>query len=185
MFQSRNRNRSEWIELERDVTCIQIPDGDDVHLKEGQKVRVHQELGGSFTLMTEWGYLVRLSGADADALGREPSSAESQTDKDKPLEERVWDAMKQCYDPEIPINVVDLGLIYRCEIDQGDEGAVVDVDMTLTAPGCGMGDVIARDVKTALESLSGVAKAKVNIVFDPPWDRSMMSEAAMLELGFI
>ncbi len=185
----RSRGKSEWIDLERDVEVLKIPSGEETQLEEGQKVRIHQQLGDQFTLMTEWGYLVRLPVDDADAIGKTPpDERDVEEELDKPLEDRVWGAMRQCYDPEIPVNIVDLGLVYACEIkeDAGEDGgAVVEIDMTLTAPGCGMGEVIASDVNRAVESVTGVDRADINLVFDPPWDRSMMSEEAMLELGFL
>ena len=151
-------------------------------LSSGTRVRITQALGGSYTVATERGYLFRIEARDADALGKTPGEAPA-VPSEATLEDRVWAGLRTCYDPEIPINVVDLGLIYSCEIQETPAGSQVEIKMTLTAPGCGMGPVLAQDVKQKIESLPEVERADVEVVFDPPWDQNMMSEAARLELG--
>jgi probable FeS assembly SUF system protein SufT len=155
-------------------------------------VRITQSLGGSYTVVTERGYLLRIDERNADAIGKGDTKGDAgaATAPDVPagsLEERVWDALRTCFDPEIPVNIVDLGLVYNCEVvpmsEGGEGGAAVDVKMTLTAPGCGMGPVLAQDVKDKLAGLPGIARADVEIVFDPQWNQNMMSEAARLQLG--
>jgi len=177
--------RSEPIPLRRETRAVMIPDGLEMTLPAGTPVRVTQALGGSFTVASQRGNLFRIDRGDADALGEaalaavEEAAAAAGTGGD--LEERLWEQMKAVYDPEIPVNVVDLGLIYSLEID----GGAVKVLMTLTAPGCGMGPVIANDVKQRIEALPEVEVADVEVVFDPPWSQGMMSEAARLELGLL
>ncbi len=173
----------EEVQLARDVGAIMIPDGVSVMLEEGTPLLITQQLGGSFTVMTDRGAMYRIDERNADALGKEVV-AESDEGSGS-LEERVWDQMKKCYDPEIPVNIVDLGLVYNCEIEEGEGEAVIDITMTLTAPGCGMGPVLAEDVKRRVEGLAGVKDARVDVVFDPPWNQNMMSEAARLQLGFL
>lgn len=177
----------EEVTLSRDCEAIVIPHGYRTNLTKGTKLRVVQELGGSVTVTAEFGGLFRLDPEQLDAIGREvpvaPDTAEALS---RPLEERAWEAMRSCYDPEIPVNIVELGLVYDCRIlDAGPDGRHdIEVKMTLTAPGCGMGDVLAEDVRSKLEKLPDVATARVEIVFDPPWNQNMMSEAARLQLGF-
>jgi probable FeS assembly SUF system protein SufT len=156
---------------------------------EGARATITQSLGGSYTLITDRGLMVRVSGKEVEAIGKTPENvpqAEAAAPATKEeLEQQVWDQLKTCYDPEIPVNIVDLGLVYLCELEpNGEEGGTsVKIKMTLTAPGCGMGPVLAHDVKTKIETLPGVKAAEVEVVFDPVWDRSMMSEAAKLQLG--
>lgn len=178
--------------LLRDTPARMVPDGIEMMLPAGTPVRVTQALGGSFTVASERGNLFRIAAEDADALGDAAVAAAEEAQQaaavEGDLEERVWAQMRTVFDPEIPVNVVDLGLVYSCELESagGDgEGARVAVKMTLTAPGCGMGPVIADDVKQKIEALPGVAGADVEIVFDPPWDRNMISDAAKLELGLL
>jgi probable FeS assembly SUF system protein SufT len=171
---------AEYSYVRRECRAIRIPEGTPAMLSQGTRVRITQALGGSYTVATERGYLFRIESRDADALGKEPGEGIAAS-ADAGLEERVWAAMRTCYDPEIPINVVDLGLIYSCEIL--DEGRRVEIKMTLTAPGCGMGPILAQDVQQRIESLPEVETAAVEVVFDPPWNQNMMSEAARLELG--
>jgi probable FeS assembly SUF system protein SufT len=173
------------IPLRRACKARMVPSGNEVILPEGITVNMTQSLGGSFTVYVE-GNLFRVAGEDADALGLEPPEQptlpENHTQTD--VEALVWEQMKTCYDPEIPINIVDLGLVYECKLSTlPDDTKHVDVKMTLTAPGCGMGEVLSRDVKEKLESVPSVKEAKVEIVFDPPWNRSMMSDEAKLQLG--
>lgn len=186
----------ELVVLKRDTQATLIPDGTRVTLTEGTHVRITQALGDTWTVMTDYGQMLRIEGEDADALGKEPRAA-SKEEQTGSLEDRVWAKLKKCYDPEIPVNVVDLGLIYNCEIRNGDggeggggedgddEAKVADIKMTLTAPGCGMGGVLADDVKRQVESLPEIGRAEVELVFDPPWNQDMMSEVAKLELGMM
>lgn len=173
--------------LQRDVEVIQIPDGTPAVLSKDSRVLITQQLGGTYTVMTEYGAMYRVDEKDADALGKDEATAATvdEPGEDAPLEERVWDQLRRCYDPEIPVNIVDLGLIYDCTVSEGDDGATVSVKMTLTAPGCGMGPVLADDVKRRVESLPDVASSEVEVVLDPPWNPNMMTEAARLELGLV
>jgi probable FeS assembly SUF system protein SufT len=185
-------NSPEYATLSRDVRGVRIPEGMPSILSAGQRVRITQSLGGSYTVVTHRGEMVRLEDRDADAIGREvvglSAAAETGT-----LEERVWAQLKTCFDPEIPVNVVDLGLIYSCDLspsesaDGADQEAPPATDvrvlMTLTAPGCGMGPVLADDVKKKIEALPGVGAVDVEVVWDPPWNQGMMTEAARLQLG--
>ncbi len=178
----------ELVVLKRDTAAVVIPDGETVQLPKGTHVRITQSLGGAYTVMTDFGQMLRVDARNADALGKEPPpEAEAEDGEAQSLEDRIWAQLKTCFDPEIPVNIVDLGLVYNCEVlePEADDGAgrVVDIKMTLTAPGCGMGDVIADDVKRKVEGLAEVEKAQVEMVFDPPWNQNMMSEAAKLELG--
>jgi probable FeS assembly SUF system protein SufT len=166
--------------VRRECRAIRIPEGTLAVLSQGTRVRITQALGGSYTVATERGYLFRIEPRDADALGKAPGAAVA-APEDASLEERIWARLRTCYDPEIPINVVDLGLIYSCEILE--DGRRVEIKMTLTAPGCGMGPVLAQDVRQRIEDLPEVEEAGVEVVFDPPWSQGMMSEAARLELG--
>ena len=179
----------EEVNTKREVGAIQIPDGSPVVIPEGTKVLITQSLGGSFTVMTDRGAMFRIDERNADALGKDalnhptPSAAPADAES---LEQFIWSEMKKCFDPEIPVNVVDLGLIYDCQIhDRPDGGFRVEIKMTLTAPGCGMGPVLAEDVRARLEAISGVEETEVEIVFDPPWSPNMMTDAARLQLGFM
>jgi len=169
------------------VQAVIIPAGIEVKLRTGSVGYLTQSLGGSFTVYVE-GNLFRIAGEDADAIGKEPPTRPElppgATDED--VRKLVWDQLRTCYDPEIPINIVDLGLIYECEVMPNEDGSRnVDVKMTLTAPGCGMGDFLAQDVKDKIEAIPTIRQARVEIVFDPPWNQSMMSEAARLETGML
>ena len=171
--------------LERDVEAIRIPDGDDIVLTAGSVVQITQALGGTFTVVSE-GHMARVNSQDADALGLPvPELEAAQKIANGPVDEiEVWDQLRTCYDPEIPVNVVDLGLIYAVRIiPLSDTQNRVEIDMTLTAPGCGMGFIIADDVKYKAERVKNVTEVHVETVFDPPWDQSMMSEAAKLQMG--
>lgn len=175
----------EMITLTRDCPAVAVPEGQKVMMGAGGEVGLVQALGGSYTVMAQ-GRLFRVDAKDADALGKEPTpSPELPEDaSDEDVEKMVWDQMRGCYDPEIPINIVDLGLIYRCEIEPNPEGGRrVSIDMTLTAPGCGMGNVIASDVWQRVMEVPTVEDAHVEVVFDPPWDASRMTEAARLQTG--
>jgi probable FeS assembly SUF system protein SufT len=173
--------------VQRDVKAVVIPAGVEVKLRTGQAGYITQALGGSFTVYVE-GNLFRIAGEDADAIGKEvakaPEVAPDASDDD--LLKVVWDQMRTCYDPEIPINIVDLGLVYSCEVKHNDDGTRdLEIRMTLTAPGCGMGEVLVQDVKEKVECIPIVRKADVELVFDPPWNQSMMSEAARLQTGML
>ncbi|MDX1455718.1 MAG: putative Fe-S cluster assembly protein SufT [Gammaproteobacteria bacterium] len=173
------------VPLNRDTRAVMIPAGNPVIIPEGTEVVVAQELGGAFTIYLG-GQLARIAGKDADALGKEPTQMpelpEDATDAD--VEQLVWDQMRTCFDPEIPINIVDLGLVYRCELKKQEDGDfIAEVDMTLTAPGCGMGDIIAFDVKEKVEMVPRIKQANVDLTFDPPWNQSMMSDEARLKTG--
>jgi probable FeS assembly SUF system protein SufT len=162
-----------------------IPSGDVVTIPVGTVAYITQSLGGSFTVFVD-GNLFRVAGVDADAIGKEqvlpPSLPEDATDED--VERLLWDQLKTCYDPEIPVNIVDLGLVYSCEMDVDEAGErVVSVQITLTAPGCGMGDILVDDVRSKLELVPTVSRVDVALTFDPPWNHSMMSEVARLETG--
>ena len=174
------------IRLTRDVHAVAIPSGSPVTLPAGAEVRVTQSLGGAYTVLAE-GMMARIQGQDADALGLEKREAPVQVEADGPIDERIiWDQMKTCYDPEIPVNIVDLGLIYDCKIAPMPEGGNrVEVKMTLTAPGCGMGAAIAGDVEYKIRSVPGVSDVHVEVVWDPIWNQSMMSDAARLQLGLM
>ncbi|HET7923162.1 MAG TPA: putative Fe-S cluster assembly protein SufT [Gammaproteobacteria bacterium] len=174
----------EPVTLSRACSAAMIPSGTPVVIPEGTEVNVAQSLGGSFTVYVD-GNLLRIAGKDADALGLEappqPELPQDHTDAD--VEKLVWEQMKTCYDPEIPINIVDLGLVYECTLSDVENGKRVDVKMTLTAPGCGMGGILSADVQQKIESVPLVKEAHVEIVFDPPWSRDMMSEEAKLQTG--
>jgi len=188
------------ITLRRDVDAVQIPYGERIKLPAGSIVTIHQVLGGNFTVVTERGMMVRIDSWDADALGEAGKAAQEESaysapakaDPNQPITKEgivkaVWDQLKTCYDPEIPVNVVELGLVYEVKVEPhpSGQGYMVDVKMTLTAPGCGMGPVLQMDAVAKLNSVPGVKRANVEIVFDPPWDREMMSDAAKLQLGMM
>ena len=176
---------NEPVVIQRDVEAVMVPGGQSITLKSGLAGYVTQALGGSFTLYVE-GNLYRLSGEQADAIGKEvvraPQLAPDATEED--VRELVWEQMRGCYDPEIPINIVDLGLVYDCKVEPGEEHSRdVSVTMTLTAPGCGMGEVLVQDVKEKIAAIPTVRHVNVSLTFDPPWSQSMMSEAARLQTG--
>lgn len=180
----------ESTKLTRDTEVVQIPDGFKVRLARGTTVKLTQALGDTYTFMTEYYTLVRLDGKDADAAGLPvpqasvaSSNALSETLTPDEVKDRVWTQLRSVYDPEIPVNVVELGLVYTCEVQPVEGGYHVRVDMSLTAPGCGMGNVLKEDAERRILALPGVKSAAVQIVFDPPWNRGMMTEAARLELG--
>lgn len=177
----------EPVTVQRDCPAVLIPAGEPVTLPAGTSGFITQALGGSITVYVE-GNLFRVAGKDADALGlepiRPPDVPENATEEQ--IEAVVWQQLRTCYDPEIPINIVDLGLVYECRIEPIAPGRRrVMIKMTLTAPGCGMGDILADDVKQKVEIIPTVEEAQVELVFDPPWDRSMMSEEARLEAGLL
>jgi probable FeS assembly SUF system protein SufT len=175
----------------RDIDALQIPDGTRVLLDEGTPVRITQSLGGSITVMTDFGQMLRVDAANADALGldREEVDAIARGGEpvEGPLEDRVWSVLRTIFDPEIPVNIVELGLVYDCSVDADEEDGKRDVHikMTLTAPACGMGPVLVEDVRRKLETMPDVRMADIELVFDPPWNPDMMTEAARLQLGFL
>ncbi len=178
---------SEPIKFERDCAVVMVPQGEGVTLPAGSIGYITQSLGGSFTVFVE-GNLFRVAGTDADAIGKQPVPAPELPAgaSDDDVELLVWKQLGTCFDPEIPVNIVDLGLIYSCTVEPlGDGRRRVSVEMTLTAPGCGMGEVLVDDVRDKLERVPTVAVADVELVFDPPWNQSMMSEAARLETGML
>lgn len=178
---------SELITVIRDCEAILIPSGDPIKLIEGTHVRITQALGGDYTLFVN-GNLVKISGKDADAIGKEYVEEKNQpvTDVTKPLnEEDVWEQLRTVYDPEIPVNIVELGLVYDLQIKKEESGYIVNVKMTLTAPGCGMGPVIAQDAEMKIRNISSVKDVLVEIVWEPLWDRDMMSDEAKLQLGMM
>ena len=211
---------SEPVRFERDCAVVLVPQGENVTLPAGSAGYITQALGGSYTVFVE-GNLFRLAGRDADAIGKEPPVPLELPDgaDDAAVERMVWNQLRTCFDPEIPINVVDLGLVYEAVVHPADDGAqrhladrrsqevgpgrgcvpgqerfgglpvagarTIEVKMTLTAPGCGMGEILVDDVRSKLELIPTVREADVELVFDPPWNRSMMSEAARLETGML
>jgi probable FeS assembly SUF system protein SufT len=174
--------------LSRDVEVAAIPYGDRITLTAGTTVFITQALGGSYTAMTDHGYLVRIEGTDADAIGEQPTKPLTAEDvAGRSIRDLAWDQLKTCFDPEIPVNIVDLGLVYECTTEPlaADRGEKVTVRFTLTAPGCGMGDFLRQDVQQKLRAIPGVGEADVDVVLDPPWDQSMMSDVARLQLGLM
>jgi probable FeS assembly SUF system protein SufT len=175
---------TEQIALTRDIDTTQIPSGIPHRLTAGTKVRLMQALGGSYTVMSDMGYMVRVDAKDADALGITPAASAAVAEEPQEFSEKlVWDQLRTVYDPEIPVNVVDLGLIYECQIAPVAEGNKLDIKMTMTAPGCGMADVLKADIQRKLSGLPTVKELNVEVVFEPPWHPGKMSEAAKLQLG--
>jgi|UniRef100_UPI0040492B5D probable FeS assembly SUF system protein SufT len=181
---SANKERT----VSRDVIATQIPSGDKQTLTEGTTLFIHQTLGGSYTVQTDFG-LFRIDGKDGDAIGEETAdhSVETKALADgSPDPETVWAQLRKVFDPEIPVNIVDLGLVYSMDIEKKeDEAYKVSVAMTLTAPGCGMGPAIAEDAKGKILLVPGVDEADVNITWEPPWNQSMISEEGKMKLGLI
>ena len=181
---------NEEIALTREVTAIQIPSGDSITLPAGTPVVITQTLGGTYTVATSAG-LARISSNDSDCLGidkeaEEQRAIESAEMEDATLEEQVWYQLKQVYDPEIPVDIVNLGLVYDCAIDESDpEKIEVGIKMTLTAPGCGMGPVIAADAQARIMTISQIADAKVELVWEPAWNQDMITEEGKMKLGMI
>ena len=173
----------ESIRLLRDVDAYMVPSGDEVKLLAGNLVRITQALGGNYTVIMN-GNMVQITSENADALGIKLNQ-EKQTQLKGDLEQQIWDQLKTCYDPEIPVNIVELGLIYDLRINDTEKGKNVVIKMTLTAPGCGMGPVIADEVDRKVNGLNGVENVSVDLVWEPMWTRDMMSEAAQLELGMM
>lgn len=174
--------------VKRDCDVLMVPSGEKVTLVSGTAVWLTQSLGGSYTLMTDRGYMVRVEGKDADAIGLEPAmdgeSVQAHTANDvEEVESRVWEQLRSCFDPEIPVNIVELGLIYDCSVAPIENAFRASVKFTLTARGCGMGEVLKRDIAAKLLSIPGVREADVELVWDPPWSQSRISAAAKLQLG--
>ena len=174
------------ITLSRAVDVIEIPSGMKGSLPEGSVVRVMQTLGGSYTVTGgQYGAMYRIDARDADALGLATPEATPESEQRPFSEQLVWDELKTVFDPEIPVNIVDLGLVYECKVSDAEGGGhKLDVKMSMTAPGCGMGNVLKADVESKLARLHDVKQVEVEIVFDPPWTPALMSEAAKLQLGF-
>ena len=176
-------------ETNRDLEVILIPAGQKYTIPSGTKGVITQALGGNYTIATQYG-LSQVAEKDLDALGLEKPQAASEKSGTKTngavSEDDVWNQLKQCYDPEIPVNIVDLGLVYDCRLVKKDDGGTrVEVKMTLTAPGCGMGPAIAHDAQSKILSIDGVDEADVQLVWDPPWNQNMISEAGRMKLGMI
>lgn len=176
--------QSSVIALTRDCEATEVPYGGVQVLPAGTKVRVTQSLGGTYTVATEQGSMMRIEAKNADALGLTPESQPTQAAPVQFSEKLVWDQLKTVFDPEIPVNVVDLGLIYSCQITPAEGGGhKIAIQMSMTAPGCGMGDVLRADIERKLLQLPDVREVHAQIVFDPPWHPGRMSDAAKLQLG--
>jgi probable FeS assembly SUF system protein SufT len=178
------------ITLRRECEAVLIPSGEKLKLQAGSRVRVTHSLGGSFTVMTDRGHMARIAGKDADALGIEAGPvappAAGGAERSGDVERLVWDRLKTCFDPEIPVNIVDLGLVYHCRVEpRSGGGSRVEIRFTLTAPGCGMGEVLKADIKREILSVPGVQEVDVQLVWDPPWNQSMISPEARRELGMV
>jgi probable FeS assembly SUF system protein SufT len=178
---------NEPIVVQRDVKAVAIPAGAEVNLKLGQVGYITQALGGSFTVYID-GNLFRIAGQDADAIGKTaakpPEVPPGASDED--IKNIIWQQLKTCYDPEIPVNIVDLGLVYECDVRKSEDATrTVDIKMTLTAPGCGMGEVLVQDVREKVQIIPTIAHANVELVFDPPWNQTMMSDEARLQTGMM
>jgi len=170
----------------REIEAKEIPSGMAIRIPEGTPLSLTQSLGGSFTVVTPYGYMARIEGKDADAIGEQAEAVGADAAAGRSVEEQCWDQLRTCFDPEIPVNIVDLGLVYQCAVTPlSAAGSKVEVRFTLTAPGCGMGDVLREDIKGKLLSVPGIQEADVQVLFDPPWNMSMMSDAAKLQLGMM
>lgn len=187
MYHNRRPNE---VVVSRDCPAVSVPFGEPVTIQQGCVAQITQQLGGTYTVYVE-GNLYRVEGRDADALGLEPAEAPEPRFAEGPataesVEAAALELLSTCYDPEIPVDIVNLGLVYRCEVLPAEEGRFrIEVDMTLTAPGCGMGTFIAEEARTKLMSIPGVESVAVDLVWDPPWSREMISEHAKLELGLM
>ena len=176
--------KQDTIEVLRECDAFLIPSGIKVTIQKGSLVMITQALGNSYTVYVN-GNLARVSGKDGDALGMIILEESDVNTLEGTLEDKVWAVMKNCFDPEIPVNVVDLGLIYQCVITPQDNGNSVAITMTLTAAGCGMGPVLVADIEQKIRSIADINDVKIDLVFDPPWSRSMMSDVAKLQLGML
>ena len=176
----------ETISLSRDVKGVKIPSGDAIDLPQGAEVTITQALGGTYTVLYANAYLVRIDAKDGDALGKEAASSASAEEIGEITEEKIFEKLRLVFDPEIPVNIVDLGLVYDCKVEKTPEGTnKVEVKMTLTAPGCGMGPVIAGDAREKVLSLPGVSEANVELVWSPAWNQAMISEVGKMQLGLM
>jgi probable FeS assembly SUF system protein SufT len=178
---------NEAIVVQRDVKAVAIPAGAEVNLKLGSVGYITQALGGSFTVYID-GNLFRIAGHDADAIGKSAAKAPEIPPgaSEDDIKNVIWEQLKTCYDPEIPVNIVDLGLVYECDVSRNEDASrTVDIKMTLTAPGCGMGEVLVADVRDKVQMVPTVAQANVELVFDPPWNQTMMSDEARLQTGMM
>ena len=172
--------KQDTIEVQRDCEAMLIPSGVSVTLQKGSLVYITQALGNSYTVYVN-GNLARVAGKDGDALGMIIMDEPDVNSIEGTLEDKVWTLLKTCFDPEIPVNIVDLGLVYECRMD----GTHVHIKMTLTDVGCGMGPVLIAEVEQKIRTIKEVTDVKVELVFDPPWDRNMMTDAAKLQLGIL
>lgn len=175
--------------VSRDLPAVTVPYGSPVTIEEGCVAVITQQLGGSYTVMVE-GNLYRVEGRDADALGFEPEVVEEYVPEgpitQQYVSDEAWNRLSTCYDPEIPVDIVNLGLVYRCEVTEtAPEKFKIEMDMTLTAPGCGMGPLIADEARSKLLAIPGVEDVHVDLVWDPPWSREMISEPARLQMGLL
>ena len=180
-------HENEPIVVQRNVKAIAIPAGVEVNLKLGSVGYITQALGGSFTVYID-GNLFRIAGQEADAIGKTaavpPEVPPGASEED--IKGIIWTQLKTCYDPEIPVNIVDLGLVYGCDVTRNEDSSrTVEIKMTLTAPGCGMGEVLIQDVRDKVEIVPTVTRANVELVFDPPWNHTMMSDEARLQTGMM
>jgi probable FeS assembly SUF system protein SufT len=176
--------KQDTIEVLRDIDAMLIPSGDKVTVKKGALVMITQALGNSYTIYIN-GNLARVEGYNGDALGMIILEEPDFNMLEGTLEDKMWEVLKTCFDPEIPVNIVDLGLVYECYTEVRDSGFAVYVKMTLTAPGCGMGPALVADIEQKIRKLHDVSTVKIDLVFDPPWSRSMMSDVAKLQLGML
>lgn len=179
-----NQIPKESIRLLRDVDAYMVPSGDEVKLLAGNLVKVTQALGGNYTVIMN-GNMVQIREENVDALGIKIPKNQNNINNGGDITQQVWDQLKTCYDPEIPVNIVELGLIYDLNVLGPEENKKVEIQMTLTAPGCGMGPVIAEEVDRKINGIIGVKEVKVDLVWEPTWNRDMMSEEAKLELGML
>ncbi len=176
--------KNDTIEVTRECEAMLIPSGVKVTIQKGSLVMITQALGNSYTVYVN-GNLARVAGKDGDALGMVILDEPDVNEMVGTTEDKVWELLKTCFDPEIPVNIVDLGLVYECKISEGESEQEVEIKMTLTAPGCGMGPVLVADIEQKIHAISEVKTVKVDLVFDPPWNRSMMSDVAKLQLGML
>ena len=177
-----------YVTLSREIEVTEIPAGSKGVLAQGTPLTIVQALGGSYTAMTMQGWMVRIEGTDADAIGEEAQSQAPAPEAQghKSLRDLAWEQLRTCYDPEIPVNIVDLGLVYECELAPREQGGhKATVRFTLTAPGCGMGDFLKQDVVSKLQGVPGIEEVDAQVVFDPVWNQAMMSEAAKLQLNMM
>jgi probable FeS assembly SUF system protein SufT len=176
--------KQDTIEVTRDCDAMLIPSGVQITIQKGSLVMITQALGTAYTVYVN-GNLVRVAGKDGDALGMVILEEPNVNDMPGTTEDKIWELLKTCFDPEIPVNIVDLGLVYECKIAGDVQSQAVEIKMTLTAPGCGMGPVLVADIEQKIRGLKEVVDVKVDLVFDPPWNRSMMTDVAKLQLGML